>query len=166
MSHTCVDQTCEPSGKLMMSGVAVTRLLATSVPSMIKMEVAPVSAMAWLGAIVTALMTAGAITCNDPCSVKSRDNVFGRGKCDLFDVTTIILSLSSADFHGVFLVGSEEGLYAETKLICLFAKLFVFAPHCQVFLPDGSTVLCIPRVHGSYPAAMNCCAFSQTNDVW
>ena len=49
----------------MVSGLAVTRLLATLVPSMMKMEVALVSAMAWLGAIVTALMTAGEIARND-----------------------------------------------------------------------------------------------------
>jgi hypothetical protein len=152
----------------MVSGLAATRLLATLVPSMMKMEVAPVSAMAWLGAIVTALMTAGEIARNDACVVKSRDNFFGGGMCDLFDVTIVTVSLSSADCHGVFLVGSEEGLYAETKLICLFAKLLVFAPHRQVLRPNGSTVLCIPRarVHGSYPTAMNCCAFSRTNDVW
>ncbi len=154
-----------PSGKLMVGGLAATRLLATLVPSMMKMEIAPVSAMAWLGAIVTALMTAGEIARNDACVVKSRDNFFGGVMCDLFDVTIVTVSLSSADCHGVILVGSEEGLYAETKLICLFAKLLVFTPHHQVLRPKGSTVLCIPRVHGSYPAAMNCCAFSRTNDV-
>ncbi len=84
--------------------------------------------MAWLGAIVTALMTAGEIAHNDACVVKSRDNFFGGGMCDLFNVTIVTVSLSTADCHGVFLVGSKEGLYAETKLICLFAKLLVFAP--------------------------------------
>ena len=64
----------------MVSGLAATRLLATLVPSMMKMEVAPVSAMAWLGAIVTALMTAGEIARNDACVVESRDNFFG-GEC-------------------------------------------------------------------------------------
>ena len=63
-------------------------------------------------------------------------------------------------------MGSKEGLYAETKLLCLFAKLIFSAPHRQVLRPAGRTVLCIPLVHGSYPAAMNCWAFLHTNNVW
>ncbi len=81
-----------PSGKLLVSGLAATRLLATLVPSMMNMEVAPVSAMAWLGAIVTALMTAGKIVRNDACVVKSRDNFFGGGMCDLFDYSITVVS--------------------------------------------------------------------------
>ncbi len=38
-------------------GLLATHLLITSTPSIMKMDVAPVSAMAWSRAIVTALMT-------------------------------------------------------------------------------------------------------------
>ena len=47
MLHTCDDLTFLPSGKFIVSGVVATRLLTTSTPSMIKIDVvAPVSAMA------------------------------------------------------------------------------------------------------------------------
>ncbi len=52
MPHTCVDRTFLPSGKFIVRGDKAIRLLSTSAPSMMKMEVAPVSAMAWLVAIV------------------------------------------------------------------------------------------------------------------
>jgi hypothetical protein len=73
-----------------------------------------------------------------------------------FNVTTVA---SSPDGAGVILlcwVGSEEGLYAETKPLCLCDKLIFSAPPHQVLRPVGSRVLCIPLVHGSYPATMNC----------
>jgi len=46
MSQICEDWTCLPSGKLICSGLVATRLLTTSTPSMMKMDVAPVSAIA------------------------------------------------------------------------------------------------------------------------
>ena len=55
MSHMCVDFTLLPSGKLIVSGHDEGRKLLTGVPSMIKMDVAPVSAIAWSVIIVIAL---------------------------------------------------------------------------------------------------------------
>ncbi len=46
MLHTCVDCTLRPSGTLIVNGLDATHLLATSMPSMTKMDVAPVSAIA------------------------------------------------------------------------------------------------------------------------
>ncbi len=46
MLHTCVDWICFPSGNLICTGELVMHLLSTSVPSMMKMEVAPVSVIA------------------------------------------------------------------------------------------------------------------------
>jgi hypothetical protein len=46
MSHTCVNCTRLPSGKLIVRGTVAGRLLSASTPSIIKMEVAPVLAMA------------------------------------------------------------------------------------------------------------------------
>ena len=46
MSHSCVDFTFVPSGRLMVSGCCATRLLFTGALSMTKIAVAPVSAIA------------------------------------------------------------------------------------------------------------------------
>jgi hypothetical protein len=54
MSQTCVDVIFDPSAKLIERGRNATRLLATLAPSIINMDVAPVSAMACLGPIVFA----------------------------------------------------------------------------------------------------------------
>ena len=56
MSHTCVDLILEPSGKFIERGFNAVRRLATTAPSMMKMDVAPVSAMARSGAIVIELI--------------------------------------------------------------------------------------------------------------
>ena len=121
----------------MVRGEEAILLLATSVPSIIKMEVAPVSAMAWFGAIIMVFAT---------CV-----NVFPACmRCDVLDATTVASSLASDGVCCTTLwVGYEECMSAETKLICLFAILLFSAPHRQVFRPEGSTDLCIPRVHGS-----------------
>jgi hypothetical protein len=89
---------------------------------------------------------------------------------ELFDATTVTSSSYWANvqilLQILFWVESEEGVYAETKLLHLFAIILLSTPHRQVICPDGSTVLCIPLVHGLYPAAMNCWAFSRTYNVW
>ncbi len=59
MSHACVDWTFLPSGKLIVSGDIATRLLSTSVFSMMKMEAVCMSAMAWLAVIVRAFEYCG-----------------------------------------------------------------------------------------------------------
>ena len=55
MSFMCVEYIFLPSGKLIVRGVRVTCLLSTCAPSMMKINVAPVSAMAWLVANVKVL---------------------------------------------------------------------------------------------------------------
>ncbi len=59
MSHTCVDQIVVPLGNLILSGSIMTRLLSTSASSMMKMVVAPVSAIASFAAMVSALIYCG-----------------------------------------------------------------------------------------------------------
>ena len=46
MSQQCVDLIFDPSGRLMVSGFFATRLFSTGVPSIIKIDVAPVSMIA------------------------------------------------------------------------------------------------------------------------
>jgi hypothetical protein len=84
---------------------------------------------------------------------------------DTFEVTMVMLSsLLLAD--DPISVGSEEWVDAETKLLHLFSGTLFSAPHRQALQPNGSTVLCIPFVHGSYPTTMNCCAFLHMYKVW
>jgi hypothetical protein len=54
MPQTCVDIICYPPGMLIFNGFDAGHLLTTSTPSMMKMEVAPVSAIAWVNVIVIA----------------------------------------------------------------------------------------------------------------
>ena len=57
--HVCVDLTLLPSGKFMVSGWIADRRLWTGVPSITKIEVAPVSAVAYNVSIVIALRHCG-----------------------------------------------------------------------------------------------------------
>ncbi len=54
ISQMWVDLTFRPSGMLMVKGLLVILLLRTSTPSIIKIEVAPVSAIACVNAILIA----------------------------------------------------------------------------------------------------------------
>ncbi len=56
MSHTCEDLTFLPSGKLIVSGLVAGLLFTTSTPSIIKIDVAPVSAIVCVVAIAIALI--------------------------------------------------------------------------------------------------------------
>jgi hypothetical protein len=80
--------------------------------------------------------------------------------CVTFDVITVNLSSARRLDDVLLRMGSKEVAEAETKLLHLFAQHILSAPHRQLFLPVGRIVLCIPLVQGSYPAALNCCAFS------
>jgi hypothetical protein len=59
MSHVCVDLTFVPSGRLMVSGRMAGRKFLHGVPSMMKIEVAPVSAIACDAAMAIALRYCG-----------------------------------------------------------------------------------------------------------
>ena len=60
VTYVCVEYIFLPSGKLIVRGVRVTCcLLSTGAPSMMKINVAPVSAMAWLVANVKVLRYCG-----------------------------------------------------------------------------------------------------------
>ncbi len=163
MSHTCVNLTFLPSRRLTVRGFVANCLFATSTPSITKMEVAPVSAMAWFGAMVIALRYCGF---GMPYMVPANaaNNV---GSCCgfwwllvvKFDMTTITSSLSASETTLLFSVGFRNE--AETKLLHLCA---ISAPHRQN-CPScfGSLVLCIPLVHGAYPWLIHCCTLPRVN---
>ena len=160
----------------MVSGVVAIRLFTTSTPSMIKIDVAPVSAIACVVAIVNAFrywcvgqpnnfLAAVALVClgiSRPIVTVQSGLHVGGVACDKFDAFTVASSVKPR----VYWVGSEVLVVAETKWLHLFAINFNSAPHRQAIRWPGNTVLCIPLVHGSYPAVMNCCAFSRENACW
>ena len=169
MSQTCVDTTCLPSGKLIVSGSFAMRLLSISAPSMIKMEVAPVSAIAWCVVIVIAFKYCGM---GLPNNIHAAMAIVGCALlathlgAETLDVTTVASS-SSVLTVGDLGVGFRGIVYAEIELLHLFARPKFSAPHRQVFLLlEGKTNLCIPSVHGSYPAMMSCCALSWVYETW
>ncbi len=97
ISHTCVDWILLPSGKLIVRGDTTMRLLSTAAPSMMNMDIAPVSAIAWCLAIVRALIN------------------FGLGFFHL-QLEAITVAVSSSLYDDVFIwVGSKELLVAESK---------------------------------------------------
>ncbi len=59
ISHTCVDWILLPSCKLIVRGDTAMCLLSTAAPSMMNMDVAPMSAIAWCLAVVRALINFG-----------------------------------------------------------------------------------------------------------
>ncbi len=124
MSHTRVDLICFPSGKFIVRGDVAGRLLSTSAPSIIKMEVAPVSAIAWLVAIVSVLRYCG-IGC--PNNTRAVNAIDWRTCCvacqwrELFDIIRVSSSSSMDDVLMLIGVGFEAGSQAETKWLHLCA---------------------------------------------
>ena len=167
ISHSCVECTFLPSGKRIVMGVNATLLLSTSTPSITKIEVAPVSAMAWDVAIVIALRYSDVSFPSIERAVDAIDvsPVCGDGGIlwtddEQFDVTIVLSSSSRVKQK---LLGSKEEVVAETKWLHSFAThTFSFsAPNRQACV--GSIVLCIPFVHASHPCASFCCAFARVN---
>jgi hypothetical protein len=73
MSHRCVDLTWLPSGKLIVDCLVSGRMFLTGVPSIMNMDVAPVSAIACNVAIVIALRYWGVRVPNRFCAVAAND---------------------------------------------------------------------------------------------
>jgi hypothetical protein len=94
MSHTCVDFTFLLPGKFIVRGDKAICVLSTSVPSIMKMEVAPVFAMAWLVVIVRAFKYCGMGLPNIACAIVTIEvdtvNYFVQ-----FYVTTVMVSSST-----------------------------------------------------------------------
>ena len=103
MHSNYFDFTCLPSGKLIVIGFEATRLLSTSTPSIINIDVAPVSAIACCVSIVIALRDSCVGIPNRWCAAAA--NGCGRGvvmgtmwrSCSQFDVTIVRSSSSEYD---------------------------------------------------------------------
>jgi hypothetical protein len=100
-----------PSGKLIVRGDTTICLLSTAAPSMMKMEVVPVSAIAWLAAIVRALRNCGIGLPKSALAVAAiKDDALCicTGFVDAqLEVVTVVVSSSSYD-DVVIWVGSTE----------------------------------------------------------
>ena len=176
ISHVCDECTLRPSGKRIVNGRTATCLFSTSTPSITKMDVAPVSAMACDVAIVNAFR------CSDvalPKRVRAVCAIDGRlfpktasRRFEQLEATTVLSSSSMVEAtNGVpslvtlkqKLLGSKEEVVAETKWLHSFATHTrpFSAPNRQACV--GSIVLYIPFVQASHPAASFCCAFARVN---
>jgi hypothetical protein len=164
MLQVCVDLTLLPSGKFMVSGCIAGHRFWTGVPSITKIEVAPISAIACDVAIVIALRYCGkgapnrcraaaAIFCLTIIFAK----VVGKELVVQFEVTIVLSSSTTFIVTLMIWVGSEEN--AETKWLHLCAIMFS-APPCR---NPGNFVLCINLVHGSHPLLMYLFALARTN---
>ena len=166
MSHMCVDFTLLSLGKLIVNCCNEGRKLLTGVPSMINMEVAPVSAFAWFVSIPIVLRYCWLGEPNICRTVVAKD---GRGKAghvipglllvefEQLDVITKKMSLLSTSLSFVTWVGSK-GIASH-----IFLHLVAngsSAPHRQ---NPGNRFLCFPLVHASHPAAMYPCTFLWVN---
>ncbi len=112
MSHTCVDLIFLPSGRLTVSSFVANRLLSMSTPSIIKMDVAPVSATARFVAMVIAFRY-----CGFGLPYKILANAANNVGCGSsfwlllvanFDMTTVALSLSAMVTMLITSVGSGK----------------------------------------------------------
>ena len=95
MSHMCVDLSCLPSGRLIVSGFNAGRVFFTSTPSMMNIVVAPVSAIAADVAIVIAFRYCVDGLPNILPAIAAIDVGVCRGSARLvvaFDMTTVMSS--------------------------------------------------------------------------
>ncbi len=98
MSHICDDTICPPSGSIADIGDEVRRFLRHGAPLVRRIEVAPVSAMAWVGSTI--------IPRARWCAASESAGI-------VFDVTTVTLSLLS----------SSEEVVAENKYLVGYGDL-------------------------------------------
>ena len=145
--HTCVEYIFLPLGKLIVRGVRVTRLLSTGALSMMNINIAPVSKIAWLVANVKALRYCGIGAPYSACGVVARDDRW-QGTFTRFVVwfdMTAVLSSSSSGNDVVLRVGSRDNEVAKMTWLHLCATDKDSAPHHQVYQFVGRSVSCIPR---------------------
>ena len=114
MSHVCVDFTFVPSGRLIVSGCIAGRRFSHGVPSMMNIEVAPVSAIASDAAMAIALRYCGFGAPNRSRAVAAIVILVVTflflsvgTSCVRFDVTTVLSSSSITAATFIIWVGSE-----------------------------------------------------------
>jgi hypothetical protein len=183
MSHMCVDMTRRPLANATFNGHFVFCLLWTGIPSMTKIWVAPVSAIASFDAMVIAAYAhfescRGANEGNAACwfgigcvLVRIDAYVYASGFSDsilvvdpveTFEVMTVMSSsstITSWDGENIW-VGSDSTLITENVSLHLNATLLLITPDRHIC---GNTVLWRFLVAQLYPWLMYCCAFCLVN---
>jgi hypothetical protein len=152
MSHVWVDLTLLPSGKFMVSGWIAGQRFWMGVPSITKIDVAPVSAIACNVAIVIALRYCGKGAPNR-CHIEAARfcltiffaKLVGVASAVQLEVRIVLSSSTTFIVTLIIWVGSKEN--AENKWLHLCAIMFSI-PLCQ---NPGNFVLCIALVHRSHP---------------
>ena len=105
-SHMCVDLICRPSGRLIVRGFVAGHLFFTSAPSMTKIDVAPVSAIAADVAIVIAFRYCVDGLPNILLAVSASDVGVRLGSARLvvaFDMTTVMSSDATSFVYTVLM---------------------------------------------------------------
>ncbi len=148
-SHRCVDYTLQPLGKLIVIGFIAIRLLSTSTPSIMTINVAPVLVIASYVAIVIAFnalcsgipnMCLAAVAKEGPRRLLTGTTYLSQLR---FEVTMVLSSLLVVTTTFMIWVGYKENWIAETKSLNLYA--IFSAPPCQKRAPCvGNIVLWIP----------------------
>ncbi len=113
ISQMCINFTCLPSGRLIVSGFVAGLLFFTLTPSMTNIEVAPVSVMACEAAIVRALRYCGMGLPNIRLAVSASDvgTLFGSNLfVTAFNMTTVMSSFATSLSYTalMFSVGSGK----------------------------------------------------------
>jgi hypothetical protein len=131
MLHMCVDRTLHLSGILIINGFQASHLLTASMPTIINIDVTPVSAIAGLVAIVIAFKDACNRCPNIDQAVAAIDCMLACVELQLqFEVATVT-SLLSMTVANKFSMGSKELRCAVTKLFKLFAMTSFSLPPCH-----------------------------------
>ncbi len=136
MLHMWVNCALHPSGRLIINGLDATCLLATSPPSMTKMDVAPMSMIACNVAIVMLFKALCEVGLNNALVAIAH----ARGICvctwTLFEETIqrdnrcVFAAFTCGKSKGCFVESREVKVFAETNLFNLCA-IFFSPPPCQ-----------------------------------
>ncbi len=120
MSHMCDDLICLPSGRLIISGFNAGRLFFTSAPSMTKIDVAPVSAIASDVAIVIAFRYCVEGLPNILLAVAAIGVGVRHGSARLvfaFDMTTVMLSDATSLVYTALMFSMTALMFSMTALM-------------------------------------------------
>jgi hypothetical protein len=105
------------------------------VPSIIAIEVVPVSAIAWFVAIVSAFKYCSMKVPNNAQAVAAINKwgIYCFKNCNQFDVTTVALSSLQDEDTELIEGGLKDNEVAENKLLHLCANDRISTPHHQLF---------------------------------
>ncbi len=137
MLHTCVDCTLRPSEKLIVNGLDATCLLATLMSFMTKMDVAPVSAITCNVTIVMVFKASCEVGPNNAWVVMAHacgicvhtHTLLEEERINMITVVSLLHLPGVVRVKVVSVEFREVKVFAETKLVNLYAFFFSTPPH-------------------------------------